>query len=101
LPRSFVGGPRKIDTVCTAVSLIKNSRNGFFDVVCLNKRQLPIGLLKLPAKNVTFWQKTGVALQQFVPRCVFFATFPTLSAIDTNCFFRANDIARVSAIIFL
>jgi hypothetical protein len=28
--------------------------------------------------------KADVALQQFVPRCVFFATFPALSAITTH-----------------
>jgi hypothetical protein len=39
--------------------------------------------------------KTDVALQQFVPRCVFFATFPTLSAIRPQLFYSEKYRARV------
>jgi hypothetical protein len=40
------------------------------------------------------------ALQQFVSRCVFFATFPTLSAIGAHLFLRQEIFARAFAIFF-
>jgi hypothetical protein len=46
-------------------------------------------------------EKIAVALQQFLSRCVFFATFTTLGAMSVDSFFRANGIAHASAIIFL
>ena len=40
------------------------------------------------------------ALQQFVPRCVFSATFPTLGAIGAHLFLR-QEILRARLLFFL
>jgi hypothetical protein len=42
-----------------------------------------------------------VALQYFVPQCVLFATFPSLSALNGSRFFQPNTDALTMAIILL
>jgi len=53
----FRWGAKKIDTVCRAISLRKNIRNGVFDAICIRMRQLLVALLKRLAKYVTFRRK--------------------------------------------
>jgi hypothetical protein len=45
--------------------------------------------------------KTRDAVQQFVRRCVFFATFPNLGLIATASFLAPRKSARALAIFFL
>jgi hypothetical protein len=87
-----VGGAIKIDTVYGTVSYTKNNLIDVFAVACPQKHQFPIVFVQIFVEIHNFSAMMHVAPQYFVPRCIFFATFPVVSAIDPPLFSLLKNI---------
>src|SRR6202023_4179753 len=96
----FRWGAKKIDTVCRAISLRKNIRNGVFDATCIRMRQLLVALLKRLAKYVTFRRKCPTHCNSLF-RDVFFSLHFRRLAQSARISFRAKKFLRARLLFFL